>query len=59
MEAVVETLDGLSESVAGKNAAKFFPLGSDTVPLIIIGNWSGLIPGVGSIKASPAYRDTH
>jgi hypothetical protein len=27
MEAVVEALYGLAESVAGKNAGKFFPLG--------------------------------
>lgn len=49
MEAVIETLYGLAESVAGKNAAKFFPWAATLFMLIIISNWSGLIPGVGSI----------
>jgi F-type H+-transporting ATPase subunit a len=49
MEAIVETLYGLAESVAGKNAAKFFPWVATLFLLIIISNWSGLIPGVGSI----------
>ncbi len=49
MEAIVETLYGLAESVAGKNAAKFFPWAATLFLLIIVSNWSGLIPGVGSI----------
>lgn len=49
MEAVVETLYGLAESVAGRNAAKFFPWAATLFLLIILSNWSGLIPGVGSI----------
>ena len=49
MEAVVETLYGLAESVAGRNAAKFFPWAATLFLLIILCNWSGLIPGVGSI----------
>ena len=49
MEMVVETLYGLAESVAGKNAAKFFPWAATLFLLIIVSNWSGLIPGVGSI----------
>jgi F-type H+-transporting ATPase subunit a len=49
MEAIVETLYGLAESVAGNNAAKFFPWVATLFLLIILSNWSGLIPGVGSI----------
>jgi F-type H+-transporting ATPase subunit a len=49
MEMVVETLYGLAESVAGKNAGKFFPWAATLFLLIIVSNWTGLIPGVGSI----------
>ncbi len=49
MEMVVEALYGLAESVAGKNAAKFFPWAATLFLLIILSNWSGLVPGVGSI----------
>ncbi len=49
MEAVVEALYGLAESVAGKNAAKFFPWVATIFLFVIVSNWSGLIPGVGSI----------
>ena len=49
MEAVIETLYGLAESVAGRNAAKFFPWAATLFLFIILSNWSGLIPGVGSI----------
>jgi F-type H+-transporting ATPase subunit a len=49
MEAIVEALYGLTESVAGNNAAKFFPWAATLFLLIIVSNWSGLIPGVGSI----------
>ena len=49
MEAVVEALYGLAESVSGKNASKFFPWVATIFLFVIISNWSGLIPGVGSI----------
>jgi F-type H+-transporting ATPase subunit a len=49
MEWVVETLYGLAESVAGKNAGKFFPWAITIFLFVIFSNWSGLIPGVGSI----------
>lgn len=49
MEGVVEALYGLAESVAGKNAGKFFPWVATIFLFVIISNWSGLIPGVGSI----------
>ena len=49
MEGVIEALYGLAESVAGKNAGKFFPWVATIFLFVIISNWSGLIPGVGSI----------
>lgn len=49
MEMIVEMLYGLAESVAGKNASKFFPWAATLFLLIIVSNWSGLIPGVGSV----------
>lgn len=48
-EWVVESLYGLAESVAGRNAGKFFPWAGTIFLLVILSNWSGLIPGVGSI----------
>ncbi|MBW7885852.1 MAG: F0F1 ATP synthase subunit A [Caldilineaceae bacterium] len=49
MEAIVEGMYGLAESVAGKNAPKFFPWVMTIFLLVIVSNWTGLIPGVGSI----------
>lgn len=49
MEYVIEGLYGLSESVAGKNARKFFPWVMTIFIFVIVSNYSGLIPGVGSI----------
>jgi F-type H+-transporting ATPase subunit a len=49
MEYVVESLYGLAESVSGKNASKFFPWVATLFLFIILSNWSGLFPGVGSI----------
>ena len=49
MEWAVEMLYGMAESVAGKNAGKFFPYAATIFLLVILSNWSGLIPGVGSI----------
>jgi len=49
MEGLIEALYGLAESVAGKNAGKFFPWVATIFMFVIVSNWSGLIPGVGSI----------
>jgi F-type H+-transporting ATPase subunit a len=49
MEFVIESLYGLAESVSGKNASKFFPWVATLFLFIILSNWSGLFPGVGSI----------
>lgn len=49
MEALVEYLYGLSESVAGRAAVTYFPWVATIFLFVVISNWTGLIPGVGSI----------
>lgn len=49
MEAVVEYLYGLAEGVAGKAASTYFPWVATIFLFVVISNWSGLLPGVGSI----------
>ena len=57
MEFVVESMYGLSESVAGKNASRFFPWAMSIFLFVILCNWSGLIPGVGSIGVYQPYHE--
>ncbi len=59
MEALVEALYGLAESVSGKNAGKFFPWVATIFLLVIFSNWSGLIPGVGSIGIYQPVEESH
>lgn len=59
MEMVVESLYNLTESVAGKNARKFFPWVATIFLFVIISNYSGLIPGVGSIGLEYADADAY
>lgn len=49
MEMVIEGLYGLVENVVGKNAKRFFPIAATIFLFVIMSNYSGLIPGVGSI----------
>lgn len=49
MEWVIEGLYNLVESVAGRHARRFFPLAATIFLFVIVSNYSGLIPGVGSI----------
>jgi len=49
MELVIERLLGLSESVAGKDAHRYFPWVATIFLFVIFSNWTGIIPGVGSI----------
>lgn len=50
VEALVEALWNLTEEVAGpKRGAKFFPVVATFFFFILLSNWLGLIPGVGSI----------
>lgn len=48
-EVLLEALLNLSESVAGKDARRYFPWVVTIFLFVIVSNWSGLIPGVGSI----------
>ena len=49
MEMIIEYLYNLSESVAGARARQFFPWVATLFLFVLLCNWSGLIPGVGSI----------
>jgi F-type H+-transporting ATPase subunit a len=49
LEMVVEGLLGLAESVAGDRARQFFPFVATIFLFVLVCNWVGLIPGVGSI----------
>lgn len=48
-EAILEALYNLVESIAGERARRFFPLLATFFLFIIVNNWMGLLPGVGSI----------
>ncbi len=62
VEMLTEWFYGLTESIAGKNTSKIFPFFMTFFLFILIANWSGLIPGVGSIgffeegKLVPLFR---
>ncbi len=49
MELLVETFYDLTETIAGKHTIKIFPYFMSFFIVILITNWSGLIPGHGSI----------
>lgn len=49
VEYIVEAFYDLTEQVSGKNAAKIFPYVMSFFIFILLNNWSGLVPGVGSI----------
>lgn len=49
IEALIETFYNLTQTVAPGRAAKIFPYLATFFLFILIANWSGLIPGVGSI----------
>ncbi|MBI3069885.1 MAG: F0F1 ATP synthase subunit A [Candidatus Levybacteria bacterium] len=49
IEALIETFYNLTQTVAPNRAAKIFPYLATFFLFILISNWSGLIPGVGSI----------
>lgn len=55
VESVIDTFYKLTESVAGiKNTPKIFPWFMTFFLFILIANWSGLLPGVGTIGLKPA-----
>jgi F-type H+-transporting ATPase subunit a len=48
-EMIVETVYGLSKDIGGRWAPRFFPIVMTLFLLVLFSNWSGLLPGVGSI----------
>lgn len=57
MEMMLEYLYSLSESVAGRDARRFFPWVVTIFLFVIISNWFGLLPGVGSIVVHQEAAD--
>ena len=49
VELVFEFFLGLSDSIAGKDARRFFPLVMTIFLFIVINNWLGILPGFGTI----------
>lgn len=48
-EAIVDGLLGFFEGMVGKRAREFFPLVATFFLFILLGNWSDILPGIGSI----------
>lgn len=60
MEMVLEYFMGLAEQVAGNAARSYFPWIMTIFFFVIVSNWSGLIPGVGTIgwvSSTPAAAE--
>lgn len=49
MEIIVEYFYDLSESIAGRAASQYFPWAMTLFLFLVISNWSGLLPLVGSL----------
>lgn len=49
IEMALDTFYNLTESIAGKNTTKIFPWFMSFFFFILIANWSGLIPGIGTV----------
>lgn len=49
MEMILEYFYNLGESIAGSRVRQFFPVVMTIFLYVVLSNWSGLIPGVGSI----------
>jgi F-type H+-transporting ATPase subunit a len=49
LEMIVDAVYNITKSIAGAWTAKFFPIVATIFILVLISNYSGLLPGVGSI----------
>lgn len=49
VESIIETFYNLTETIASERTARIFPYFMSFFLFILIANWSGLIPGVGTI----------
>ena len=58
VELIVEALFGMVESIAGSAKAKrFFPMVATLFVFILFSNWSGLLPGAGTIGFHEVLHD--
>ena len=56
IEELIAGLYDLFKSVTGEHVDRFFPLLASFFLFILIGNWSGLLPGVGSIGIKEGHE---
>jgi F-type H+-transporting ATPase subunit a len=49
MEMVIEFISNIAKDIGGHWAPRFFPIVATLFLFVLVSNWSGLIPGVGSI----------
>lgn len=56
-EMIIEYFYGLSEQVAGKAARTYFPWVMTIFLFVILSNWIGIIPGVGSMGWNQVYTE--
>ena len=60
LEAVIEYIYDLAESIAGHDAPKYFSWAATLFFFLIISNWSGIVPFVGSLVLEhPSEGDGH
>jgi len=59
MEMVIEYFYGLAEQIAGKAARTYFPWIMTIFLFVIVSNWTGFFPGVGSIGVVHKYGEEH
>jgi len=59
VESIIETFYNLTESVAAKRTPKIFPYFMSFFLFVLIANWSGLIPGVGTIGFFEEHGNEH
>lgn len=59
-EAIIEGFYGLVESVAGpERAPRFFPLVMTIFLFVIVANWLGLLPGLGTVGFETVHNGEH
>ena len=59
VEMIIEYFWGLSEQIAGKAAKSYFPWIMTIFLFVILANWTGLIPGVGSMGWNQVHEEEH
>lgn len=60
VETIIEALYNLTKDIAGEKKARvFFPLVATSFIFILLNNWSGLLPGVGTIGITHDSQEFH